>query len=82
MEINKKPLTTEIVARLGDEPMVHSMIEDVIDGVEEYRDYALAEFMAGAVAILYGELTRQGKGFAPSEILDLAREELIYKESN
>lgn len=82
MEINKKPLTTEIVARLGDNPTTHALVSDVIDGVEEYRDYALAEFMAGAVAILYGELTRQGVGFAPSEILDLAREQLIYKESN
>lgn len=82
MEINKKPLTTEIVARLGDEPMVYGMISDLLDGVEEYRDECLGEFMAGALAILYGELTRQGVGFAPSEILDLAREELIYKETN
>ena len=80
---NKRPLMTEVVNRLGDDVNVfvlEGMVSDVLDGVREYREEALGEFMAGAVAILYGELTVHKVGFSPSEIISLAYEELDKEE--
>ena len=80
---NKRPLMNEIIERLGNDVNVNileGMVSDVLDGVKEYRDEALGEFMAGAVAILYGELTRHKIGFDPSEIITLAYEELANEE--
>jgi hypothetical protein len=80
---NKRPLTTEIITRLGNDVnvnVIEGMVSDVLDGVKEYREQALGEFMAGAVAILYGELIRYGDGFSPSEIISLAYEELANEE--
>ena len=80
---NKRPLTTEIITRLGNDVnvnVIEGMVSDVLDGVKEYREQALGEFMAGAVAILYGELVRHKIDFDPSEILVLAYEELDLEE--
>jgi hypothetical protein len=80
---NKRPLMNEIIERLGNDVNVfvlEGMVSDVLDGVKEYRDSALGEFMAGAVAILYGELVRHKVDFAPSEIIGLAYDELAQEE--
>lgn len=76
---NKRPLFREVVERLGSEVNVfvlESMVQEVLDGVREYRDSALGEAMAESVAILYGQLSVHKVGFSPSEIIALAYEEL------
>jgi hypothetical protein len=80
---NKTPLMTEVIERLGNDVnifVLEGMVSDVLDGVKEYRDNALGEFMAGAVAILYGELIRHKVSFDPSEIIGLAYDQLAQEE--
>lgn len=79
---NKRPLMNEIVERLGNDVNVNileGMVSDVLDGVKEYQESALGEFMAGAVAILYGELAIHKSGMGPSDILALAYEEIDFE---
>lgn len=76
--MSNTPLTDEIVKRIGDKTMhwaIDQMVQEVLDGVREYDEQALGEFMAGAVAILYGQLAIRGVSFSPDDIIDLARQQ-------